>query len=397
MRAMDCCINKDMVSQDDVRSQVSNTVWEFVDSDTQYLTHNVHRYSGKFIPQIADRAIEILTRPGDLILDPYCGSGTTLLESAKLGRLAIGFDLSPLAVLISTCKTRSIPDDVLSRLRESLSQVVFSLAHSGTPDLFTAHESERLFSQALTDPRLSDEWFLKWFGTQNLTELVAIDWAIKEFDDPDARNVATLCLSNILRRVSKAATGYPNVMFDKRAGDRPRPSQLYLKELESTCEQVAGLKEIASQLPYVHAQQANATKLPLSDCSVDAIVTHPPYIGSIPYAEYGLLSLKWLGSDPKELDKQLTGGKRQSADVVSRFERDYKKMLEESHRVLKQGKYIFLMVGNPVVKGKLIDLGKMTHEFAIEVGFKHVITTTRKGMNRRANKMGDEILLFFQK
>lgn len=70
-------------------TSIQSTDWEFTDSDTQYLTHNIHRYSGKFIPQIAGKAIELLTNPQDLILDSYMGSGTTLLEAALRGRNSI--------------------------------------------------------------------------------------------------------------------------------------------------------------------------------------------------------------------------------------------------------------------------------------------------------------------
>ena len=206
-----------------------------------------------------------------------------------------------------------------------------------------------------------------------------------------------LGLSNILRRVSKAATGYPNVMFDKKAEIRPRPSKIYLRELENICNQVSQLNSTSQALSTVSAIHGNATQLPFDSESIDAIVTHPPYIGSIPYAEYGSLSLKWFGYDPKELDKELTGGKRQSADVVERFRVGYHGMLKEAFRVLKKDKFIFLMVGDPVVKGLLIDLAQMTNSFALDVGFKHVVTTTRNGINRRANKMGHETLLFFQK
>ena len=85
-------------------TEVLSQSWEYADADTQQLTHNIHRYSGKFIPQIAARAISLLTQPGELVVDPYCGSGTTLLESALLARRAVGVDLNPLAVLIARVK-----------------------------------------------------------------------------------------------------------------------------------------------------------------------------------------------------------------------------------------------------------------------------------------------------
>lgn len=109
-----------------VRAAVNSSDWEYVDAETQNLTHNVHRYSGKFIPQIAARAIEILSKEGDTILDPYCGSGTTLLEAALLGRNSIGIDLSPLAALIAKVKTTPIKilalDEQVTRLHMAISE-----------------------------------------------------------------------------------------------------------------------------------------------------------------------------------------------------------------------------------------------------------------------------------
>lgn len=385
------------ISSEHVRTSVLSEPWEYQESDTQYLTHNIHRYSGKFIPQLADRAIQLLSAPGDLVLDPYCGSGTTLLEAAKLGRRAVGVDLSPLAVLISTCKTKSIPNSVLTSLKAEIASVIRFLTQGSSRDMFPDERISAIASKAAADARAEDEWFKKWFGDLNVRELLVIEHAIKQFSNADAQRLALLCLSNILRRVSRAATGYPNVMFDKKAVDRPRPSKLYFREIENACKQIAELDQVSPGLTSVTVTLGNATKMTLASESVDAVITHPPYIGSIPYAEYGLLSLKWLGHDPKELDRTLTGGKRQSSDVVARFESGYLGMLRESYRVLKTSGMIFLMVGDPVVKGKQVDLAKMTYDFAIDVGFKHVVTTTRNGINRRANKMGHETLLFFQK
>ena len=75
---------------------------------TNYLTHGLHPYPAKFIPQIPNILIKEFTKPKDVVLDPFCGSGTSLVESKLLGRNSIGIDLHPLAAFLSKVKTSKI-------------------------------------------------------------------------------------------------------------------------------------------------------------------------------------------------------------------------------------------------------------------------------------------------
>ncbi|MFY0570631.1 DNA methyltransferase [Archangium lansingense] len=355
--------------------------WEYADADTRHLTHNIHRYSGKFIPQIAARAISLLTQPGERVVDPYCGSGTTLLESALLGRRATGVDLNPLAVLIARTKTTRIPKAKLEGLVRTLHKALTAASAS----------------KVEKDPRFTHDWYRKWFQPHVLRELLEIDLAIREVDDEALRDVARVAFSDILRRNSNAHSGYPNVMFDKNAPEKDSPIQPFLKALERIADMVASLSTVSASWSDVEVVHGSATALPMGEATVDAVVSHPPYIGSIPYAEYGALSLQWLGSDSRQLDRELTGGRRQSAYVVQRFEDGYGQMLKEAARVLKPGRHAFLMVGNPVVRGEVVDLAEMTLRLARDAGLDLVVRTDRQGVNRRANKMGAEHLLFFRK
>ena len=72
-------------------------------------------------------------------------------------------------------------------------------------------------------------------------------------------------------------------------------------------------------------------------------------------------------------------------------------MFREAERVLKPGRYVFLMVGNPTVRGDIVNLVGMTLKLARDVGLELTARAGRQGVNRRANKMGAEHLLFFRK
>ena len=379
-----------------VLTKVLGEPWSYADANTQQWTHNLHRYSGKFIPQIARRAIEILSKPGDIILDPYCGSGTVLVESALSRRRALGVDLSPLAVLIAATKIKPVSRGLRNSLLERMYQTVDSL--EGGLSLNLGPSSTTHISASIRqDPRLQDEWFQKWFGPDVLQDLVYLDLAIQQIEDVRLKAIGRVAFSDILRKSSHAHSGYPNVMFDKRLPIRARPGRSFIRALERTCEMVGSLERSSAVWEDCAVVCGNATALPIGDETIDAIITHPPYIGSIPYAEYGLLSIKWLGEDPKKLDLALTGGRRQSRDVVTRFEAGYSAALRECWRVLKPGRFLFAMVGNPTVRGEVIDLANMSVEFAQSAGLDLVARTTREGSNRRANKMGSEHLLFFRK
>lgn len=386
-----------MSSLEDLVRSIQDVEWEFSKADTQYLTHNIHRYSGKFIPQIANTVIQLLTNPGAIVFDPYLGSGTTALEAILSGRSCVGVDLNPLAVLIAKVKTSVIDVRTLQAFqRDFLASVDFAL----DPQMSLISPRYRGISQNLEEnPRYSNPWNKKWYQDHVLRQLIDIYNVIEAVDDLRLRRIAQVSFSDILRRSSNASSRYPNVMYDKNVREKPLPLRSFR---ESFCANIARLTALSHEFgqrprPGCRIALENNTSLSLPSCSVDAIVTHPPYVAAVPYAEYGCLSLEWFGFSSKQLDADLTGGKRQRKDVVDRFLHDYRLMFAESYRVLKPGSFAFYMVGNPTANGTVVDLREMTVECAAAQGFRHLYTASRRGSNRRGNQMGEEYLIFFQK
>lgn len=380
--------------EDNLIKKITETDWEFSNADTQYLTHNIHRYSGKFIPNIARRVIELLTKQGEIVLDPYVGSGTTILEAILLDRKAIGIDINPLAILISEVKTTKLDKSILLKFRETFISKIEELT---TNQMSIFSESVDSYDPT-KDSRFSDAWNKKWYQEHVLVQLIQIYHQIEILESEDEKRIAKVAFSDILRKFSNANSRYPNVMYDKNAKEKALPAKTFINVFMDIIDKLIILSGKVSdhniEKLIIHG---NNTGMSLDDSSVDAIITHPPYIAAVPYAEYGCLSLEWLGYSSKELDKVITGGKRSRKDVVDRFQNDYHLMLKESYRVLKKGKYIFLMVGNPTVRGEVIDLKEMTCNLGKDCGFEITVVETRVGKNRRGNKMGNEYLIFMKK
>lgn len=378
-------------------NKIKEIDWEFAEKDTKYLSHNIHRYSGKFIPQIARSVIELLTEPGEIVFDPYLGSGTTALESILLQRKSIGVDLNPLAILISEVKTSVISTERLLVFQNELISSLQKLNNSGQISIFSARYKGNI-EHAEDSERYSNEWNKKWYQDHVLKQLILIYDIIESVEDTELKKIAQISFSDILRKSSNASSRFPNVMYDKNHKEKVLPFKSFIDSFNDTIEKLLKLsKEIGSVIIDNRIELCNNTALKLENNCVDAIITHPPYVAAVPYAEYGCLSLEWLGYSSKELDATITGGKRQRKDVVIRFEKDYNLMFKESFRVLKNGKYAFFMVGNPTANGNVVNLHEMTIRLARENGFEYICTETREGSNRRGNNMGTEYLEFFRK
>jgi hypothetical protein len=74
----------------------------------QGLMHDFYKYPARFSPEFARSAINVFSRPGDLVADPFVGGGTTLVEPRVLGRLGIGSDISSLAMFVTNIKTQRL-------------------------------------------------------------------------------------------------------------------------------------------------------------------------------------------------------------------------------------------------------------------------------------------------
>ena len=106
------------------------------------LTHNFYRYPARFSPKLVRAVIDTFTEPGDLVLDPFVGGGTTLVEALVSGRHAIGADISSLATFVAEVKTTLYTEEELARLTRWATRI------AATFSIWTPVKRDEAYEQA---------------------------------------------------------------------------------------------------------------------------------------------------------------------------------------------------------------------------------------------------------
>lgn len=318
-------------------------------SVNQYLTHWIYPYKGKFHPQMIRALLNIIgLNPGDTVLDPFIGSGTTAVEAQLLGINCIGIDISPLCVIQSKVKTESI--EVLQKIKEWKEWIIKHI----NPSFFTMKEAN--FEEALNS--IPEEKVRNFY---KLAKLVAI--------------------SDNARRGKDFSTAF-------------------LKNVELMVSSVSDYVDIITQLKLslgkVNIEVGDARAISLPDESIDGIITSPPYSIALDYVANDAHSLKDLGFELSEIREKIIGVRGKGQRKIDLYNEDMEKSLKEMVRVLKSDKYAVIVIGNATYLGKEIK----TIEFIINYGKKiglELVRNIDKIIFGLYNVMQKENILIFKK
>lgn len=280
-------------------------------------THWIHWYPAKMFHRIPVEILGSFAGERLTVLDPYCGSGTVLLEAALQGHRAVGADVNPLARLISRVKTRRLDT---SGLCEEASDI----AHARLAD-----------ATILDAGRLPEYWFLP----AARTALVRIHDGIQNNHTGPRRDFLRISLSAVVRRCSLADPTVPPPVRMSTARTA-RAKKTYAEDLERAlavtaetvqtafCERVhsnaARMAELCQVDRYggvrILSGRAHAAATGLRGESVDVILTSPPYCGAQKYVRSLRLEMILLGFRPSEMasaDRRTLGTERVSVRNAS--------------------------------------------------------------------------------
>ena len=383
---------------------------KYTGKQVSYATHGIHRYPAKFIPQIPRFCLESYSKVGDDVLDPFMGSGTTLLESYMAGRNCLGIDIHPLARLIAKVKTTPIEPETLSA------------------------EAEGLLRAVREDRDVDDIWIPEipnrehWFRPHVLYDLATIKKQIWGLKNGDSKDFFKICFSSIIRKVSNSDSDslIPEVTsFKKKLDEQGKTSYDALTRFENTVRNrlidSADFWRLSREVlkkfkrvPRLAIIGRDAKDIDLEKSSVDVGITSPPYASAVHYVGVHKLEMFWLDliKNTAELDGKVVGTARafvdeyrdweprtslpplrrvlqdllakdkKSAYVVSKYFDDMRMNFNEVNRVLKQNGRYCVVVGENTFRKVRIPTYAILAKLSVASGFKIENTYVYDVINR---------------
>lgn len=358
--------------------------WDFKGFTTQYLSHKFHSYPARFIPQIPLSFIRLFTEEDDVICDPMCGCGTTLVEAFLNNRCAIGNDFNPLATLISKVKTTLIPLSEFEHLEKKLRE---TKRYIDLDYWKIEHRANNLPNRTVS----------KIFNKAIIGKLEAIREMILELKEEghnDLYDFARVALSSTIWSLVENGNGLD-------------VENSFIKKTQMMKKEILEMSKIISNPAFVKVIHGDARNLQIESSSVDLIVTSPPYVNALDYYRVHMYNMLWLGMDFDIFRKHEIGG--HSHFIMNRFRLlseylgDMLRAMIEMNRILKPGKICAIVVGNSSLEYELIESHKYFSSFANKVGFKHIktyfrnIDKTKKYTSADIGQIDDEYIVVLKK
>lgn len=380
--------------------------WTFYGASTREGVHCYHDYPARMIPPIASKLIKMYGAEARLLFDPYCGTGTSLVEGIAAGIEVIGTDINPLARLIATSKTTPMNVDAAEEAMGRFAR--FASAKQPLTEI-----------TSVEIPGIERLDF--WFKPQVIQDLQQILGFQQELNGEALRLFFSVAFSETVRDCSNTRSNefklyrYAEAELERHNPDAFATMQTKLRRNLAGCRQFQrridrfGCVPKASVYSFNTVEEIPAPALPPN--SVDIVVTSPPYGDSgttVAYGQYSRLSAEWLGlPEPAKVDRRLMGGRAgkqvavfpspdlnaalcavaeqdaKRAAEVSAFYEDLYASIRHIAPVVKPGGHVCYVVGNRKVKGVVLPTDKAVRDFFVPCGYQHITTHERYIPNKR--------------
>jgi SAM-dependent methyltransferase len=276
-----------------------------------------------------------------MVVDPFCGSGTVLVEAMGLGRQAVGVDASPLGVAIARARTTLLGDAGRERLVTEAAAVA-------------EEAGERARKRRRPEVPRWARGEIARFHPHVLFELLGLRELVMATPDDPIGRALRLCLSSLLVKFMKAGPSAPRDGAEKRIA-RGVPSRMLADRAVELARGLAALeRRTPAGTPPPEIVEGDARALPMADGAATLVLSSPPYAGTYDYAAIHDARFLWLELSEKTFKRMQLGARvQQVGAVASRSWRDQQaQFIAEIARVLRPGGRALLVVGDGVVDGR---------------------------------------------
>ena len=320
-----------------------------------YLTHNYHPYPAKYIPQIPSGIMDrYILEKNAVVLDPFAGSGTTLVEALVHGHKAIGVDSNPISVLISKAKSTPLNFEERAKVSNLLDEL---------SDLIILNNLE----VELPEFKNRDHWFQR----NMLVELTVIKNLINKIGNENVKNFLLCGLSSIIVKCSNQENDTRYAAKNKNLQDGYAYNE-FIKKINDMLKRNIELAKIIQGESII--KQASSTNLDfIENDTVDIVITSPPYLNSYDYYLYHKLRMFLLDLDHKEAQNAEIGSRNKHSDHSLGPEVYFESIRlvgSELFRVMKPKGKCIIVVGDSIVNKQLINMSVEYNNIFEHIGFK---------------------------
>lgn len=303
---------------------------------------------------------------GNCVLDPFSGSGTTLLACKEKGINSIGFDVLPISVFASKVKTADYNIEELKKF----TKIFFSKKFEKPKDIFPAN-------------------FRKFFLSHTIDDVL---FFLKEVKSMDNDNVKNFLLLGLISSAMKCSYVYKdgNVLKIKKHPIAPfrKFYRWYIKKM------IRDLKKFNSnttteKIGNTDICFGDARNIDLPQESVDAVITSPPYLNNIDYTNVYSIENWFLGEPNPPMRSYLGLG---DAEIQRKYFEDMKRVLKNLYEICRPGAKLGFVVGNAYINDSIVDVDTMISDLGEKLGFKKTgifILNNRFALKRRTIKVGN--------
>ncbi len=339
-------------------SRLAKIDWDFAGSFSESPFSAIHWHPARFASQLPASLIGLLSAPGDTVLDPFVGSGTTLVEAQRLGRRSVGIDISPISCLIARAKTLMTPAHKIGEAATAMSQD--AIAAIGV--------QRRLSRQSGPSAQIPDTvQAQKWYTPRVLRDLGEL-WAHVATYRGLKRILGDAAFSAILLTVCRETRHWGYVcdnstpkgsheghVLDEFCQTLKRLANAYAQRDADVIARSGSMEMLKEAQVVCGSASELLLSLPLS--SVDLVITSPPYFGVCDYVKAQRLSMEWFGSEIEPLRLREIGArsKRHRALAREAYLDDMTKIFAELKRVLRKNGQIAVIVGESKDREAVLD------------------------------------------